>query len=98
MTACAPPLTQPSALAIPLVVPQGLWAIGITILALMAVTLLVEVLCRLAAGDAAGIDALLGPRGFEEETEEALEAVGMTRPAQSPEELASGRPVAGSKP
>ena len=87
-----------SALAIPLVVPQGLWAIGITMLAVMAVTLLLEVLCRLAAGDAAGIDELLGPRGYEEETEETLEAVGIARPAQVPGSLAPERPGMESKP
>lgn len=66
-----------SALAIPLVIPQGLWAIGITMLAIFAVVLLIEVVCLLAAGDAAEIDKLLGPRGYQEETQEALEAVGM---------------------
>jgi TRAP-type C4-dicarboxylate transport system permease small subunit len=67
-----------SALAIPLVIPQGLWAIGITMLAVFAVVLLVEVVCLLATGNAAEIDELLGPRGYKEETQEALEAVGLT--------------------
>jgi TRAP-type C4-dicarboxylate transport system permease small subunit len=66
-----------SALAIPLVVPQGLWAIGITMLAVFAVVLLLEVVCLLATGNAAEIDKLLGPRGYQEETQEALEAVGL---------------------
>lgn len=66
-----------SALAIPLVIPQGLWAVGISMFAIMALVLLLEVVCRLIAGDAAGIDELLGPRGYQEETEEALEAVGI---------------------
>ena len=70
-----------SALAIPLVIPQGLWAIGISMFAIMALALLLEVVCRLIAGDAAGIDALLGPRGYQEETEEALEAVGIVAKA-----------------
>ncbi len=80
-----------SALAIPLVIPQGLWAVGITMLAMMAVVLLVEVLCRLAAGDAAGIDALLGPRTFEDETDEALEAVGLVPPRVGPPQSGSPR-------
>jgi len=71
-----------SALAIPLVIPQGLWAIGITMLAVFAVVLLLEVVCLLATGNAAEIDKLLGPRGYQEETQEALEAVGLA-PAQS---------------
>jgi hypothetical protein len=36
-----------------------------------------EVVCLLVAGDAAEIDKLLGPRGYQEETQEALEAVGL---------------------
>jgi TRAP-type C4-dicarboxylate transport system permease small subunit len=71
-----------SALAIPLVIPQGLWAIGITMLAVFAVVLLLEVICLLATGNAAEIDRLLGPRGYQEETQEALEAVGLA-PVQS---------------
>jgi TRAP-type C4-dicarboxylate transport system permease small subunit len=71
-----------SALAIPLVLPQGLWAVGITMLAVFAVVLLLEVVCLLVAGDAAEIDKLLGPRGYQEETQEALEAVGLA-PARS---------------
>jgi TRAP-type C4-dicarboxylate transport system permease small subunit len=66
-----------SALSIPLVIPQGLWAIGITMLAVFAVVLLLEVVCLLATGNAAAVDKLLGPRGYQEETQEALEAVGM---------------------
>ena len=75
-----------SALAIPLVLPQGLWAVGITMLAVFAVVLLLEVVCLLAAGDAAEIDRLLGPRGYQEETQEALEAVGL-----APTRSADGR-------
>ena len=43
-----------SALAIPLVIPQGLWAIGITMLAVFAVVLLLEVFCLLVTGNACG--------------------------------------------
>ena len=71
-----------SALAIPLVIPQGLWAVGITMLALFSVVLLLEVICLIVAGDAAEVDKLLGPRGYQEETQEALEAVGLA-PARS---------------
>lgn len=68
-----------SALSIPLVIPQGLWFIGIGMLALMSLSLMVEVICLLATGRAAEIDELMGPRGYQEETAEALEAVGEAR-------------------
>ncbi len=64
-----------SSLAIPLLWPQILWTFGIGVFALLLVSLLVECLCRIAAGDAAGIDALLRPRGSEEETKETLDAL-----------------------
>ena len=73
--------TDTSALAIPLVIPQGLWAIGISMLAMQAVLQLFEVACLLCANDAQQIDSLLGARGYQEETQEALEAVGITPPA-----------------
>jgi hypothetical protein len=73
-----------SALSIPLVIPQGLWFIGIAMLALMALSLCVEVAGLLLTGKAAEIDAVLGPRGYQEETQEALEAVGAARPEAGP--------------
>jgi TRAP-type C4-dicarboxylate transport system permease small subunit len=73
--------TDTSALAIPLVIPQGLWAIGISMLAIQAVLQLFEVACLLWANDAQQIDSLLGARGYQEETQEALEAVGIPPPA-----------------
>jgi hypothetical protein len=53
-------------------------------LAVMSLCLMLEVLCLLVAGRAAEIDALLGPRGYQEETAEALEAVGAARPEARP--------------
>lgn len=76
-----------SALSIPLVIPQGLWAIGITMLAVMAVVLTIEISCLLIGGKAAAVDELLGPRGYLEETEEALEAVGLAKQNRSVEEV-----------
>jgi TRAP-type C4-dicarboxylate transport system permease small subunit len=73
--------TDTSVLAIPLVIPQGLWAIGITMLALQALLQLLEVGCLLWSGNARAIEHMLGARGYEEETQEALEAVGMAPPA-----------------
>src|SRR5262245_6899633 len=69
--------TDTSALAIPLVIPQGLWAVGISMLALLAVLLLLEVVCLVCAGRAGEVDELLGPRTYQDETREALEAVGL---------------------
>ncbi|MGE0848449.1 MAG: TRAP transporter small permease subunit [Hyphomicrobiaceae bacterium] len=73
-----------SALSIPLVIPQGLWFIGIGMLAAMSLCLLAEVLCLLLMGRAADVDALLGPRGYQEETAEALEAAGSAKPEAKP--------------
>ncbi|MGH7311282.1 MAG: hypothetical protein ACREK6_21580 [Candidatus Rokuibacteriota bacterium] len=66
-----------SALATPLIVPQGLWALGITIFFLLSVLMFLEVLLLLVLGRRKQIDRLLGPRTIEEETAEALEAAAM---------------------
>lgn len=66
-----------SALATPLIVPQGLWALGITIFFVLTVVMLLEVLLLLALRRRHDIDRLLGPRTVAEETAEALEAAGM---------------------
>ena len=73
-----------SALSIPLVIPQGLWFVGIAMLAVMSLCLMAEVICLLLMGRAAEIDMLLGPRGYQEETAEALEAVGAAKPEAKP--------------
>jgi TRAP-type mannitol/chloroaromatic compound transport system permease small subunit len=66
-----------SALTIPLVVPQGLWALGITVFAALSVLSLAEVLLLLLAGRHAEVDRRLGPRTVGEETREALAAAAM---------------------
>lgn len=66
-----------SALSVPLVIPQGLWMIGLIVLPITALILLVEVLLLVMAGRADTVETLMGPRGFREETEEALEATGL---------------------
>src|SRR5262245_8100792 len=73
-----------SVLAVPLVIPQGLWFIGIAMLAAMSLCLMAEVICLLLHRNAAEIDTLLGPRGYQEETEEALEAVGVINRESQP--------------
>jgi TRAP-type C4-dicarboxylate transport system permease small subunit len=69
-----------SAMSIPLVLPQGLWALGIVVFAAMVLVLCLETVVLLARNDAQSVDRLLGPRTFQDETDEALEAVG-ARPA-----------------
>jgi hypothetical protein len=72
-----------SALTIPLVVPQTLWALGISAFFLLTILMLAEVLLLLTLGRRADIDRMLGPRTVEEEAEEALEAAGLPRTATS---------------
>ena len=73
-----------SALTIPLIVPQGLWVIGITVFFVVAVLLFVEVLVLLGLRRWTDVDQLLGPRTLVEEAEEAIEAAGLRRPAGTP--------------
>jgi TRAP-type C4-dicarboxylate transport system permease small subunit len=68
-----------SALSIPLIGPQALWAVGITTFFVLTVVLLLESIASLAQGRAEAVDRLLGSRTLAEETAEALEAAGMAR-------------------
>ena len=66
-----------SAITTPLVIPQGLWAAGMTVFLLLSVTMLFEVIVLLVLGERERVDRLLGPRTLEEEAAEALEAAAM---------------------
>jgi TRAP-type mannitol/chloroaromatic compound transport system permease small subunit len=66
-----------SALTTPLIIPQGLWALGITVFFLLALVMLLEVVVSLVLGQAERVDRLLGPRTVDEETAEALGAAAM---------------------
>ena len=68
-----------SALRIPLVWPQGIWAFGIASFVVMCGVLLLESTLALLTGRGAELDRLLGSRSLEDETREALEAVSMAR-------------------
>jgi TRAP-type C4-dicarboxylate transport system permease small subunit len=68
-----------SALRIPLIIPQGIWAVGISAFVLMCAVLLLESLLALLSGEGEQLDALLGSRTLTDETQEALEAVAMAR-------------------
>jgi TRAP-type mannitol/chloroaromatic compound transport system permease small subunit len=70
-----------SALTIPLVVPQALWALGITAFFLLTVLMLTEVSILLSMGRRGQVDRMLGPRTLREEADEALEAAGLPRVA-----------------
>src|SRR5262249_2647933 len=69
-----------SALTIPLVVPQALWAFGITVFFALTLIMLAEVVVLLTLGRRAEVDRMLGPGTLEEEAEEALEAAGLPVP------------------
>jgi len=68
-----------SALRIALVVPQGIWAVGLSAFVVMCAVLLLEALLALLLGRPREVDALLGSRSLQEETTEALEAVAMAK-------------------
>lgn len=73
-----------SALRIPMAVPQAFWAFGISVFCVAIAVLLAEALLLIAAGRAEAVDRLLAARGFQEETEEALAAVGQARAPAKP--------------
>jgi len=75
--------TDMTGIRTPLVIPQGLWAFGIAVFALLAFLLLVELVARLARGDGDAVDRRMSSRTYEEEAREVLEALGEV-PADSP--------------
>lgn len=68
-----------SALRVPLVIPQGIWAAGLSAFVLMCAVLLLEAALALMLGEARQVDRLLGSRSLEDETAEALDAVAMAK-------------------
>jgi TRAP-type C4-dicarboxylate transport system permease small subunit len=75
--------TDTSALSIPLVLPQGLWALGLSVFFVLTVTLFLEVVLLLVLGRGERVDRLLGPRSVQEETAEVLEAAALVHSAPS---------------
>ncbi|MBF2713192.1 TRAP transporter small permease [Agrobacterium vitis] len=67
-----------SALHIPMWIPQGIWFAGLLGFFAMALALSLESILALASGHLDEVEALLSSRSVDDETEEALEAVGMT--------------------
>ncbi len=68
--------TDMSALRMPLVVPQSLWAFGLAMLFVTVVELFVETLALLALNRGDEIDRLVSSRTYADDTAEALQAVG----------------------
>jgi TRAP-type C4-dicarboxylate transport system permease small subunit len=92
-----------SALSVPLIFPQGLWALGLTAFCALTVVMLLEAILLLGFGRRDGVDRLLGPRSVAEETEEVLEAAGITESVQDPSPQPSprgsgGTPQSGGSP
>ena len=67
--------TDRSAFAIPMILPQGLWAFGIVAFLVFVAVLLLEIAVAAALGRADYVEDLMGPRTLDEEAKEALEAV-----------------------
>jgi TRAP-type C4-dicarboxylate transport system permease small subunit len=65
-----------SSMQVPMVVPQGIWWIGLFWFASMAVVVPIQALIRLARGDVAGFDATIGSLRVTEEIEQAGVAAG----------------------
>ena len=71
--------TDRSRFAIPMVVPQGLWAAGVVLFLVFLTVLFLEVLLSLALGEPERVERLMGPRTLDEEAQEALDAVQQAR-------------------
>jgi TRAP-type C4-dicarboxylate transport system permease small subunit len=65
--------TDVSQLSTPLVVPQALWAAGLSLFLLAALGLAARTLRALVAGRPAEVERVLAPRHYDEEVAETLE-------------------------
>ena len=64
-----------SLLRTPLAIPQGLWAAGLVVFLLLIVCMFIENLLLAIVGDARQVERNLSSRGYDEEAQEALEAL-----------------------
>jgi TRAP-type C4-dicarboxylate transport system permease small subunit len=71
--------TDVSQLSTPLVVPQALWAAGLSLFLLAALGLAARTLRALAAGRPAEVERMLAPRHYDEEVAETLEVTRTAR-------------------
>jgi TRAP-type C4-dicarboxylate transport system permease small subunit len=74
--------TDMTGIRTPLVIPQGLWAFGIAVFALLCLLMLLETCARLARGEGDLVERTLSTRTYEEEAQEALQA--LRDPAATP--------------
>jgi TRAP-type C4-dicarboxylate transport system permease small subunit len=72
--------TDISLLRTPLAIPQGLWAGGLVVFLLLILCMLLENILLALAGDARQVERNLSARGYDEEAQEALEALGVATP------------------
>jgi TRAP-type mannitol/chloroaromatic compound transport system permease small subunit len=85
-----------SALSIPLIIPQGFWAVGLSVFCALTVVMWVEMILLLMLSQQGAVEQRLGARSIEEETEEALDAVGLGHAMPMSRRPASERDVAGA--
>lgn len=64
-----------SLLRTPLAIPQGLWAAGLVVFLLLIICMFIENLLLAIVGDARQVERNLSSRGYDEEAQEALEAL-----------------------
>ncbi|WP_217648625.1 TRAP transporter small permease subunit [Falsiroseomonas stagni] len=69
--------TDISLLRTPLAIPQGLWAAGMVVFLALIACMLLENLLLAILGDAKQVERNLSSRGYDEEAQEALEALGV---------------------
>lgn len=69
--------TDNSLLKTPLIIPQGLWLIGLSVFGVMAALRLLEVALLLPGNNIAAIEKLTGPKSYVEEADETLAVLGV---------------------
>jgi len=80
--------TDLSTLRTPLVVPQGLWALGFALFGLAALSLMARGLRQCLQGNLQALDESLMSRSYQEEADETLQALGAETPGHG---ASSGR-------
>jgi TRAP-type C4-dicarboxylate transport system permease small subunit len=73
--------TDNSLIKTPLIIPQGLWLIGLSVFGLMVCLRVLEVALLLPGGSIEEIEHLTGPKSYVEEADETLHALGVEPPA-----------------
>lgn len=69
--------TDNSLLKTPLIIPQGLWLIGLGVFGLMTMLRVIEVALLLPTGEIGEIEHLTGPKSYVEEADETLHVLGI---------------------